>query len=150
MCQGWLCFGFQTPNVQCHSVQLLFSPLNLRGAVLPKYVVYFSVQVQYPVKTAQLVARQTGTTEVVGSNPGKGEDFSDPNLNCIKPFIQSKHHVQPASLDWTAQGNLRRCNRSKKLSKIHRYRSNNRLRKNQFMYVNRIDYIIDSLSKYRN
>ena len=38
----------------------------------------------------------------------------------------------------------------KKTSKIHRYRSNNWLRKNWLIYVNWIDYIIDSLSKYRN
>ena len=48
------------------------------------------------------------------------------------------------------QVNLRRCNRSKKTLKIHRYRSNNRLLKNWFTYVHRMDYIIDSLSKYRN
>ena len=46
--------------------------------------------------------------------------------------------------------NLRQIHRSKKTSKIHRYWSNNRLRKNWFIYVNRIDYIIDSLSKYWN
>ena len=25
---------------------------------------------------------QTGIMEVMGSNPGKGDNFSDPNLNC--------------------------------------------------------------------
>ena len=36
----------------------------------------------------------------------------------------------------------------KKSSENHRYRTNNRLRKNRFIYVNQIDYIINSLSKY--
>ena len=45
--------------------------------------------------------------------------------------------------------NLRRLHRSKKTLKIHRYRSNNRLQKNWFIYLNQIDYIINSLSKYR-
>ena len=49
--------------------------------------------VQNPVRTAQLVARQTGTTEVVGSNPGKGEDLSYPNLNCNVLTLQC---MQPA------------------------------------------------------
>ena len=38
----------------------------------------------------------------------------------------------------------------KKSSKNHPYRPNNWLRKNWFIYVYRINYIIDSLSKYRN
>ena len=36
----------------------------------------------HPVRTTQLVAHYTGTTEVVGSNVGKGKDFCDLNLNC--------------------------------------------------------------------
>ena len=36
----------------------------------------------YPVRIAQLLTCKTGATEVVGSNLGKGEDFSDPNFNC--------------------------------------------------------------------
>ena len=42
------------------------------------YVVSYSNS----VRTAQLVGHKTGTIEVMGSNPGKREDFSDPNLNC--------------------------------------------------------------------
>ena len=39
--------------------------------------------------------------------------------------------------------NLRQCNRSKKTSKIHRYRANNRLRKNGLIFVHRIDTCFD-------
>ena len=36
----------------------------------------------------------------------------------------------------------------KKTSKNNRYRTNNRLRPNRFIYVYRIDHIIDSFSKF--
>ena len=38
---------------------------------------------------AELVAHRLGTKEVVGSNPGKGEDYSDPNLNLIMSLYKS-------------------------------------------------------------